>query len=174
MPGCRAWKEQLLDVALGAVPATAFDRHLASCERCRDGLARLRARSLQIEAAVRQVAQAAGPSPDFRARVVAAAEAAPAMGKMNWRPGMVPTVVGAAAALVVATILISWPAVTRHRSGPSARPASAIAIAEWRSPTDHLLRSPGPDALNSLPRLGDFYLVLNNAGANRQAKRSNR
>jgi len=174
MPGCKPWKEQLLDVALGAAPATGFDRHLASCERCRDALTRLRARGLQIDAAVRQVAQAAGPSPDFRARVLAAVEPAPATMKTNWLPGTAPTVVGAAAALVLAAILLWLPGVTRHGSGPSRRPVSTVSITQWRSPTENLLRSPARDSLNSLPRLGDFYFALNNAGPNGQAKRSNR
>ena len=62
-----------------------------------------------------------------------------------------PLVIGAAAALVIAAV---WIANARSFS-PSARTPT---IANWRAPTDVLLRTPGSELLGTMPALGESLL----------------
>lgn len=62
-----------------------------------------------------------------------------------------PFVIGAAAAVVIAAI---WLASARSFSTSAATPA----IANWRAPTDALLRTPGSELLGAMPALSESVL----------------
>jgi len=62
-----------------------------------------------------------------------------------------PLVVGAAAAVVIAAV---WLASARSLSHPAATPT----IANWRAPTDALLRTPGSELLGAMPALSESVL----------------
>ena len=68
-----------------------------------------------------------------------------------------PLVIGAAAAVVIATV---WLANARTFSTHSETPtvAAIAAIVTWRAPTDVLLRTPGSELLGAMPALGASVL----------------
>src|SRR5260370_15365627 len=73
---CEKWSDQLLEAALTGATAQDLEEHLRACTNCSEELSELRARKARLDALLPLTAQAAGPSVDFRARVLAAAEAA--------------------------------------------------------------------------------------------------
>src|SRR5260370_22772654 len=88
---CEKWSDQLLEAALTGATAQDLEEHLRACTNCSEELSELRARKARLDALLPLTAQAAGPSVDFRARVLAAAEAA-SEGKSarpwrGWGPG---------------------------------------------------------------------------------------
>ncbi len=60
-------------------------------------------------------------------------------------------------ALVLAVIAVSWIVLRGPRRGPAPavpeEPPRAVALADWKSPTDFLLKTPGAELLNSTPAL---------------------
>lgn len=162
MTACRDQKDRLLDLALGALSASAvseLEQHLIACPACAAALAELRVQREQMEAGLRQLIRGAEPTAVFRARVLAATETS----AVSWlaRPAWV-GVLAAALVFVLAAVLLPglgerWPSLTRSRS------ASLAPLSEWRSPTESLLRSPGDELLWSTPRLGQFYFPLQSA-----------
>jgi hypothetical protein len=101
------------------------------------------------------LAKAAEPSPDLRARIVAAAEAAAdRRHPMLWRLW---AVVGAVSAMVLLMLFLVFAHGTRVTE---AELRDAQALAQWHAPTDVFLRTPGQEFLNSTPRLGDSYITI--------------
>ncbi|MFQ5723929.1 MAG: hypothetical protein ACE5G6_05505 [Terriglobia bacterium] len=161
MSACRDWHDRLLDYTLGAVSVSVDPvvEHVQHCAGCAATLAEFRARRAQLDAALGQLLEGAEPSPAFRARVLAAAETS----AMSWlgRPAWV-GVLAAAGVLVLAAVLL--PELGERRASPTrSRPPSVVALSEWRSPTESLLRSPGGELLWSTPSLGEFYFPLPSA-----------
>ena len=156
MNACANWKDRLLDYALGALSSSSakeMESHLQSCSACAAALAELRARREQLEAALAHLVASAEPSPDFRARVLAAAEAS------RGRRVALPAWAGALAAVtavLLASVLISR--FSPPGAGPT--PLASPSLSTWRSPTESLLHSPAQDYLHSAPRLGEFYFSL--------------
>ena len=76
-----------------------------------------------------------------------------ARARRNWRATLRvrPLVIGAAAAVAIATI---WLAQARSLSPSTATPT----IATWRAPTDVLLQTPGSELLGAMPALGRSIL----------------
>jgi hypothetical protein len=66
-------------------------------------------------------------------------------------PGVRPLVIGMAAAVVIAAV---WLANARSFSSHTLTPT----IANWRAPTDVLLRTPGSELLGTMPALGASVL----------------
>ncbi len=68
--------------------------------------------------------------------------------------------VRAGATVVLVTLLVVG-VTSLRRNGP-AIPAGEVAaaqkLAEWRAPSDGLLRTPGQEILKGMPRLGQSYL----------------
>ena len=92
---------------------------------------------------------------DFRAHVLAAAEAASAAKRVRqWR---IWTLAGATAAIVALMM-----AATIYRSAALAISEDELAavqkLTEWRAPSDALLETPGQEILRTMPRLGESYL----------------
>jgi anti-sigma factor RsiW len=153
---CEKWKDPLREAALTGTTATDLEEHLRSCANCATELDEMRARTARLDALLPMVARGAEPSADFRARVLAAAEAA-REGKRA-RPWRVWTLAGAAA--VVAVMLMAAVTLQRRtaRMIPGDELAAAQKLAEWRAPSDGLLVTPGQEILRTMPRLGKSYL----------------
>jgi len=155
---CAQWKDQLLEAALaGSVPAPLED-HLRQCTACTGELAALRARRERLDSLLPLVAQGAAPSPDFRARVLAAAEAAgESDGASPWRAW----VLGAATVAFAAAFVTLFALRSRVEPRvPQAELATAQKLAEWRAPTDAFLKTPGQEILQATPKLGESYLPV--------------
>lgn len=152
---CTKWKDQLLEAALGET-APELQSHLAQCEECAAELAELKARRERLDALLPMIASAEEPSPALRARIIAAAEGA-AMRRRSYF-GRRWVLAGAVAVIAIAGF-IPWLGTPRDKI-PEADLRAAQALAEWRAPTDVLLRSPGNQWLNSTPRLGESYIKM--------------
>jgi hypothetical protein len=155
---CKEWKDQLLEAALtGAVPA-GLEEHLQSCADCGAELKELQTRRAKLETLLPMMARGAEPSGDFQARVLAAAESA-REGKRA-RPWRAWTLAGATAVILVMLVAgLTLPKKNGEMVPPSEL-ASAQKLAEWRAPSDSLLRTPGQELLKATPKLGDSYLQL--------------
>ena len=153
---CEKWKDQLLDAALTGATTKDFEEHLRNCAICSKELNDVRARKTRLDELLPLVARGAEPPEDFRARVLAAAEAA-SQGKRarRWRAWML---AGATAAAGAALII----GVTRYRGTSRTISVTEIAaaqkLAEWRAPSDSLLATPGQEILRTMPKLGESYL----------------
>jgi hypothetical protein len=148
----------LLEVALTGTVPPDLQQHLSECTRCTEEFLALHARRERLDALLPLVAQGAEPSPDFRARVLAAAEAARHARRTSpclaWG-------LAAAAALFVAGLIASF--ALRSRTSPpvpQAELAAAQKLAEWRAPSDIFLETPGRELLRSTPKLGVSYLPV--------------
>jgi hypothetical protein len=153
---CAKWKDRLLEAALTGAAASGLEEHMLKCASCAGELAALRARRERLDALLPLVAQGAEPSPEFRARVLAAAEAASeAKRRRQWRVWGL----AVATAMTVAALTIG---LTLHRRAavtvPKADLAAAEKLVEWRAPSDVLLKTPGQEILRTTPRLGETYL----------------
>ncbi len=153
---CEKWRDQLLEAALRGAAAKGLEEHLRACTNCSEVLSELQARQARLDALLPLAAQGSGPSVDFRARVLAAAEAA-GDGKRA-RPWRAWTLAGATAGILAALLV----GVTSYRRTARTVPADELAaaqkLAEWRAPSDVLLAHPGPEILRKMPRLGESYL----------------
>jgi hypothetical protein len=154
---CAKWKDRLADAVWDGLDATSDDlqNHLSQCADCAAKLARLRTRRERLESLLPLLAKATEPSPDLRARIVAAAEAATdRRHPMLWR---LSATVGAVAAMALLMIFL----VLGHNTHVTeADLRGAQALAQWRAPTDVFLRTPGQEFLNSTPRLGESYITI--------------
>src|SRR6266851_629457 len=155
---CENWRDQLLEAALTGATAKGLEEHLRACANCSEELSDLQARQARLDTLLPLTAQGVGPSPDFRARVLAAAEAA-SEGKRA-RPWRVWTLAGATA-VILAALLIGVTSYRRTaRTVPADELAAAQTLAEWRAPSDVLLANPGQEILWKMPRLGESYLTV--------------
>jgi len=146
----------LLEAALTGATAKGLEEHLRACANCSEELSELRARKARLDALLPLAVQGAGPSADFRARVLAAAEAASE--RKRARPWRVWTLAGVTAVILAALVI----GVTSYRRTARTVPADELAAAqtltEWRAPSDVLLANPGQEILRKMPRLGESYL----------------
>ena len=153
---CTKWREQLLEAALTGTAAGGLEEHVLKCAKCAEQLAALRARRERLDALLPLVARGAEPPAEFRACVLAAAEAASETKRE--RPWRIWGLVGAMA-VIVATVMIG---LTLHqrvvRTVPETEMAVAEKLAKWRAPSDVLLEIPGREILRTTPRLGESYL----------------
>ncbi len=154
---CEKWRDHLLEAALRGAPAKGLEEHLRACAHCSEELSELQARNARLDALLPLAAQGPGPSPDFRARVLAAAEAA-GEGRRA-RPWRVWTLAGVTA-VVLAALVIGVTSYRRTATVPGDELAAAQKLAEWRAPSDVLLAHPGPEILRKMPRLGESYLHI--------------
>ena len=153
---CEKWKDQLLEAALTGTTAKDLEEHLQSCANCFTKLDEVRARKARLDELLPLVARGSEPPADFRARVLAAAGFAN-VGKRArlWR---VWTLAGATA--VAVTLLMVGLTLLRKNGPvvPQEELAAAQKLAEWRAPSEGLLRTPGQEILRTMPRLGKSYL----------------
>lgn len=152
---CEEWQEALREAALTGASTPDLSAHLQGCANCSETLKDLEARKTQLDTLLPMLAREAGPSPGFRARVLAAAEAADE--KRRIRPWRIWALTGASAALAVLVIVVALRKQTQTSVSP-AELAAAQKLAEWRAPSDAFLGTPGQDFLSSTPKLGQSYL----------------
>jgi hypothetical protein len=155
---CTKWHDPILEATLTGTVPPDLQQHLSACPRCTGQFLVLQARRERLDALLPQVAQGAEPSPDFRARVLAAAETARQTRRTSpWLAWGL----AAAAALLVAALITSF--ALRSRTSPpmpQAELATAQKLAEWRAPSDIFLETPGRELLRSTPKLGVSYLPI--------------
>ena len=152
---CEKWKDQLLETALTGTASADFETHLRSCTICSKELDAARARKARLDELLPLAARGAEPPVDFRARVLAASEAArEGSSAQHWRLW---TLAGATAAIVALMI-----GATMYRRAAQTIPEDELAavqkLTEWRAPSDALLVTPGQEILRTMPRLGESYL----------------
>jgi hypothetical protein len=148
----------LREAALTGVMARDLEEHLRGCADCAGELEDVRARAARLDTLLPLMMQGAEPSPDFRGRVLAAAEAA-GKGKQA-RPWRVWTLAGASTVVVVVLIFAVTLQRRMARMIPGDELAAAQKLAEWRAPSDGLLATPGREMLQAMPRLGQSYLSI--------------
>jgi hypothetical protein len=153
---CEKWKEPLREAALTGITAKDLEEHQRGCAECAAELDEVRARAARLDTLLPLMMQGAEPPADFRARVLAAADAA-GRGKRG-RPRRVWTLAGASAAVVVVLIFAVTLQRRTARRIPGDELAAAQKLAEWRAPSDGLLATPGREMLRTMPRLGQGYL----------------
>jgi hypothetical protein len=155
---CTKWHDSLLEAALTGTVPPALQQHLSACPSCTEEFSALRARRERLDALLPLVAQSGEPSPEFHARVLAAAEAP---GNARRTPPWLAWGLATVAALLVAALITSF--ALRSRTSPpvpQAELAAAQKLAEWRAPSDIFLQTPGSEMLRSTPKLGVSYLRL--------------
>src|SRR5260370_31506400 len=153
---CTKWKDQLLEAAMTGTAACGLEEHVLKCANCAEELEALRARRERLDVLLPLVAQGAEAPAEFRARVLAAAEAASeAKRGRPWRGWGL----AGAMAVIVATLMIG---LTLHRRAvrtvPETQLAAAEKLSEWRAPSDVLLEAPARETLRTTPRLRESYL----------------
>ena len=158
MSGCEKWKQGLLGAALGDLESPGLEEHLAACAACREALAGLRERSQQMDSGLRTLVRVDGPSPAFRARLMGLI-GAQHVAWFGWRVSVRKISAGVALAVVGIMLALSL----NRRGGPTDSAAifpTAVAISEWRSPTELLLRTSADELLKASPRIGESYFPL--------------
>lgn len=151
---CEKWKDHLLEAALTGARPKDLELHLRNCEGCAVELRELEAIRERQDSLLPLLARGSQPSLDFRTRVMAAAEAASKSGRApRWR---VWVLVGATAAAV--TVFLVQRGTVRTTEAKEL--AGAQKLAEWRAPSDSLLKTPGQEILKTTPKLGESYLPV--------------
>ncbi len=155
---CAKWKDQLLEAALTGAVTVELEHHRKACARCAAELEALRARREQMETLLPLVARGAELPADFRARVVARAEAESDRKRAWLGRGWL---LAGATAVVVAALAIAVSSLHKMaQTPPAAELAAAEKLAEWRPPSDVLLDIPGREILRTTPRLGESYVNI--------------
>ena len=153
---CEKWRSALLEATLNGSADAALAEHLYGCSGCSEEWRALQARAKRLQGSLPMIAQGVEPSPDFRARVLAAAEARP-KNRVGARLRMW-ALAGATAIVVLLTVSLS-----RHdRANRRFEEQLAVAqrLADWRAPSDPLLATPGRDMLRTVPTLGKSFLTV--------------
>ena len=149
---CEKWKGELLEAALTGARPKNLELHLQDCKGCAAELRELETIRARQDSLLPLLVGGSQPSSDFRTRVLAAAEAESERKRApRWR---VWALVGATVAAVV-VFTVQRGAV---RKGEREELAAAQKLAEWRAPSDSLLKTPGEEILKSTPKLGESYL----------------
>jgi len=152
--GCQKWRDQLLEAALTGARSKDLELHLLNCKGCAAELRELETIRARQDSLLPLLVRGAQPSPGFRARVLAAAETNKEHKRApRWR---VWALVGAAA--TAATVFVLQRAMLRNEEAKEL--AAAQKLAEWRAPTDSLLKTPGEEILKTTPKLGESYLPV--------------
>ncbi|PYT32152.1 MAG: hypothetical protein DMG57_02870 [Acidobacteria bacterium] len=152
MNACPKWREELIDHALGGLPAAALQAHLATCAGCSEALEAWRRKAAQIDTGVQQLI-AAEPRAQGPERVLTQIQRSPV------KPfyGRV-----ALAALMLTVSLV----VVLDRPAPPKKvvPFPVMALSTWRSPTQSLLHSAADPLLRRVPRLGEKFFETKPTG----------
>lgn len=154
---CEKWQQRLREAALGEPAGGELREHLAQCPDCAAELDGLRARRERLDSLLPLIASGVEPSPDLHARIMAAAAATagPAPRRARFPRAWA---LAAAAAVIMVLLVTGWR--VRKANIAEAELHGAQSLAEWRAPTDVLLRSPGDEFLRTTPKLGGFYINL--------------
>jgi len=150
---CEKWQAAMLEAAVNGPMESGLAEHLRACVQCYLEWQALRERADRLQGLLPMIAQGAEPSPDFRARVLAAT-ATPKRSTQGRLRMFVAA--GAAAAVVVVLVTNSSRRAATRLSNKEL--ATAQKLAEWRAPSDQLLATPGEDMLRTVPELGKSFL----------------
>lgn len=163
---CEKWKDQLLEAALTGARPKDLELHLRDCKGCAAELQELGAIRARQDSLLPLLVRGSQPSPDFRARVLTAAEAHSEQKRApRWRVWAL-----AGATLAAAVVLMVERGAVRNDGAEEL--AAAQKLAEWRAPSDSLLKTPGEEILKGTPKLGEPYLrVPVNKPANEPVER---
>ena len=149
---CEKWKDELLEAALTRARPKDLELHLQDCKGCAAELRELEAIRARQDSLLPLLVGGSQPSSDFRTRVLAAAEAESERKRApRWR---IWALVGA----TVAGALVFMVQRSTVRNDEAEELAAAQKLAEWRAPSDSLLKTPGEEILKSPPKLGESYL----------------
>lgn len=149
---CAKWKDQLVEVALTGARPKDLEMHVRDCMGCAAELRELEAVRERQDSLLPLLVRGSQPSLGFRARVLAAAEAEGERKRApRWR---VWALVGVTAAVAV-VLMVQRGAV---RNDEAEEVTAAQRLAEWRAPSDSLLKTPGQEILKGAPKLGESYL----------------
>jgi len=151
---CAKWKDQLLEAALTGARPKELELHLRNCKGCAAELRELEAIRARQDSLLPLLVKGSQPSPDFRARVLAAAEAESERERApRWRVWALAGVTVAAATV----FMVERGMVRKHEVEEL---AGAQKLAEWQAPSDSLLKTPGQELLKTTPKLGESYLPV--------------
>ena len=151
---CEKLKDQLLEAALTGARAQDLELHLRDCKDCTAELRELESIKARQDSLLPLLVRGSQPSADFRARVLATAEAESERKRApRWR---VWALVGATVA--AATVFVVQRGIVRR--GEAQELAAAQKLAEWRAPSDSLLKTPGQEILKTTPKLGESFLTV--------------
>lgn len=154
---CEKWRDQLLEAALTGAPAPELVEHLRTCALCAEAWKALEERKARLDVMLPHLVKGAHSSADFRARVLAAAEATSRHKRLaRWQ---VWTLAGATVAAAILIAVAAWYRGTERKISPEEL-AAAQRLAEWRAPSDSLLAIPGEEILKTTPKLGESYLTI--------------
>lgn len=154
---CEKWKDQILEAALTGMATPELAEHLRTCAHCAAEWEVLEARKGRLDSLLPELVRRAEPSSNFRARVMAAAQAARKTQRMRrWQTW---TLAGATAAAAILIALTAWYRGMERKISPEEL-ATAQKLAEWRAPSDSLLTTPGQEILKTTPKLGESYLTV--------------
>jgi hypothetical protein len=125
---CEKWKDQLLEAALTGAMTKDFEEHLRSCTICSRELDAVRTRKVRLDELLPLVAGGPEPPANFRAQVLAAAEASSRANRA--RQWLVWTLAGATATIVVLMFgaTMYWRAA---QTIPENELAAVQKLAEW-------------------------------------------
>jgi anti-sigma factor RsiW len=155
---CTKWRDPLVEAALTGRAAAGLEDHLSKCVNCEEELRALRARRERLDALLPHLAQGAEPSPGFRARVLARAEAAnEARHERPWRAWALAGAISVTLGTLIIGVAFDRRAV---RTLPEPELSAAQKLAEWRAPSDVLLKTPGREILQTMPKIGESYLQV--------------
>ena len=162
MNQCNQMREELLAVAAGRDAGADLELHLERCPACAAALAQWRARSLQLDAGIRQ-ALAAEPPPFLAERILARirSRGAASLWPARWKPVCATLVLAATA---MAFTYYRRAGVARHQQEEPVR-VTAVALARWHSPTENLLVMAQSRAWMRAPLLGDTFFAIRPASA---------
>lgn len=151
---CERWKDQLLEAALTGARTKDLELHLLDCKICAAELRELESIRARQDSLLPLLVGGSLPSPDFRMRVLAAAEAHSEQKRApRWRVwALVGATVAAAVVFMVQRLA--------NRVDQAKELAAAQKLAEWRAPSDSLLKTPGQEILRTTPKLGESYFSV--------------
>ena len=145
-----------MDLALGQAASAELEAHLAGCPACSGALAAWRARAGQLDDGVRR-AVAVEPPEGAAERVLARVNPGDARPARAWHPRIAAAALAAAAVVLAA---LHHQRVSRERDRERTELLAAAEIAQWRSPTRGLMRSPAERLLRGGPRLGKGFFEM--------------
>src|SRR5437660_11568352 len=150
---CVKWKEQLLEAARTGTAAGDLEEHMKTCAACAAEFEVLQARRERMDTMLPLVARGAELPGEFRARVVAAAEAESEQKRARSVGGWV--LAGATAVVtagLVVGLLLHWRAAPTVLEGEL---PTAERVAELREPREVLRRITGKEISETTVRFGE-------------------
>jgi hypothetical protein len=153
---CEKWREPLLEAALSGKMRAELADHVRTCPHCAAEWKVLEARAGRLAELLPMVVQGTEPSPEFRAKVIAAAGTTTVQtARRSWR---MLVLAGAVAAALVVLVVGNFAKRNASRGLSPEELATAQKLVEWQAPSDALLATPGQEMLRTVPKFGQSFL----------------